>query len=70
MASLARGGTAPAYWKFESGPLQRGVVCEPDFGQLYVYRRKPTNASRKLWLGQDGAGLRKMRHRGVLKVDW
>jgi hypothetical protein len=43
---------------------------EPDFGQLYVYRRKPTNASRKLWLGQDGAGLRKMRHRGVLKVDW
>jgi hypothetical protein len=23
--------TTPAYWKFESSPLQRGVQCEPDF---------------------------------------
>jgi hypothetical protein len=34
--------TAPAYWKFESGPLQRRVTCEPELRFSAPYFSKKT----------------------------
>src|SRR6516225_1000543 len=47
--------TAPAYWKFESISLQRGVLCEPDsspaFGPHSMQRRRCRGGDRSAAAG-------------------